>query len=123
MSPSSCNSSAPTCFCRLLSCICYITAKFALKFTDFSMKKFSVILQYLSRYKGKIVVYMIFNILSIVFGLLSVGMLSPFLLILFQNEGGKGQSAMLNTNAIGGLKDVLAHVIQHNDQNIVLLVI
>src|ERR1700753_3406567 len=87
------------------------------------MKKFSVILQYLSRYKGKIVVYMIFNILSIVFGLLSVGMLSPFLLLLFQNDGSKGQSPVLNTNAIGGLKDVLANVIQHNDKSMVLLVI
>jgi subfamily B ATP-binding cassette protein MsbA len=87
------------------------------------MKKFSVILQYLSRYKGKIVIYMVFNILSIVFGLLSVGMLSPFLLLLFQNDGSKGQSPMLNTNAIGGLKDVLANVIQHNDKSIVLLVI
>ncbi|HXB94825.1 MAG TPA: ABC transporter ATP-binding protein, partial [Puia sp.] len=87
------------------------------------MKKFSVILHYLSRYKGKIVAYMIFNILSIVFGLISLGMLSPFLAILF-NEGGPGAKApALNTNAIGGLKDVLASVIQHHDRSTVLLVI
>ena len=47
------------------------------------MKKFSVIFQYLSRYKGKLVVYMIFNVLSIIFGLISLGMLSPFLDLLF----------------------------------------
>ncbi|HEY4108361.1 ABC transporter ATP-binding protein [Puia sp.] len=88
------------------------------------MKKFSVILHYLSRYKGKIVVYMIFNILSIVFGLISLGMLSPFLSILFNNEGGgKGQAVTLNTNAIGGLKDVLAEVIRHSDRSTALLVI
>src|ERR1700743_101191 len=86
------------------------------------MKKFSVILQYLSRYKGKIVVYMIFNILSIVFGLISLGMLSPFLSILF-GEGGAGGSATLNTNAIGGLKSVLTSVMQHHDKSTVLIVI
>jgi len=86
------------------------------------MKKFSVILHYLSRYRGKIVVYMIFNILSILFGLISLGMLSPFLTILF-NQGGAGAAPTLNTNAIGGLKDVLVHVVQNYDRSTVLLVI
>jgi len=86
------------------------------------MKKFSVILHYLSRYKGKIVVYMIFNILSIVFGVVSVGMLSPFLAILFSNDIPGGQSA-LNTNAIGGLKDVINSIVQHHDKVTALLVI
>ncbi|HVS97383.1 MAG TPA: ABC transporter ATP-binding protein [Puia sp.] len=87
------------------------------------MKKFSVILHYLSRYKGKIVLYMIFNILSIVFGLISLGMLSPFLSILFNQGGAAGGTPALNTNAIGGLKDVLLHVVQHSDRSTVLLVI
>jgi len=87
------------------------------------MKKFQVILQYLSRYRGKIVVYMIFNILSIVFGLISLGMLSPFLSILFGQDGGQGQSVTLNTNAIGGLKDILSNVVQHSDKSTALLVI
>ena len=86
------------------------------------MKKFSVILQYLSKYKGKIVLYMIFNILSIVFGLVSLGMLSPFLEILLK-EGAPAQQTTLNTNAIGGLKEVLAGVIQHHDKSVVLIVI
>src|SRR6202789_729820 len=137
ISLSSCSSSAPTCFCRFPSSIffnrlyfnlkqavrCNNTAKFASKFTDFSMKKFSVILQYLSRYKGKIVVYMIFNILSIVFGLISLGMLSPFLSILFDPAGGAGRPTTLNTNAIGGLKELLTNVIVHYDKSTVLLVI
>jgi len=87
------------------------------------MKKFSVILQYLSRYKGKIVVYLIFNVLSIVFGLISLGMLSPFLTILFKGEGNTGQSLTITTNAVGGLKDVLNNVIQHYDKSTTLLVI
>ncbi|HVU97539.1 MAG TPA: ABC transporter ATP-binding protein [Puia sp.] len=87
------------------------------------MKKFSVILHYLSRYKGKIVVYLVFNVLSIVFGLISLGMLSPFLTFLFKGEGGTGQSVTLTTNAVGGLKDLLNQVIQHNDKSTTLLVI
>jgi len=87
------------------------------------MKKFSVILHYMSRYKGKIVVYMVFNILSIVFGLISLGMLSPFLTILFNQGGAGGQAPALNTNAIGGLKDVLTQVVEHYDRSTVLLVI
>jgi subfamily B ATP-binding cassette protein MsbA len=87
------------------------------------MKKFSVILQYLSRYKGKIVLYMIFNILSILFGLISLGMLSPFISILVSDGKPGGQSPMLNTNAIGGLKDILTSVMQHHDKSAVLLLI
>jgi len=87
------------------------------------MKKFSVILQYLSRYKGKIALYMFFNVLSIVFGLISLGMLSPFLAILF-GEGATGtQQASLNTNAIGGLKDILIGIVQTHDKSTVLIVI
>jgi subfamily B ATP-binding cassette protein MsbA len=86
------------------------------------MKKFSVILHYLSRYRGKIVLYMIFNILSIIFGVVSVGMLSPFLAILFSNNSPGGATA-LNTNAIGGLKDIINSIIQHHDKLTALLVI
>src|SRR5580704_8354394 len=88
------------------------------------MKKFSVILHYLSRYRGKIVVYMVFNILSIVFGLISVGMLSPFLSILFSDEkGGGGKNPLLNSNAIGGLNKLLVDIIHHHDKSTVLIVI
>ncbi|HXO73865.1 MAG TPA: ABC transporter ATP-binding protein, partial [Puia sp.] len=85
------------------------------------MKKFSVILQYLARYKGKIVLYMFFNILSIIFGLISLGMLSPFLDILFK-DAPAGQQTTLNTNAIGGLKDILVGVVQTHDKSTVLII-
>jgi ATP-binding cassette, subfamily B, bacterial MsbA len=87
------------------------------------MKKFSVIFQYLSRYKGKLVVYMIFNVLSIIFGLISLGMLSPFLDILFGAGSPDKHQATLHTNAIGGLKDVLMHVAQRYDKPTLLIVI
>lgn len=87
------------------------------------MKKFSVILQYLGRYKGKIVLYMFFNILSIVFGLISLGMLSPFLDILFKEGAPAAQQTTLNTNAIGGLKHILEGIVQTHDKSTVLIII
>jgi subfamily B ATP-binding cassette protein MsbA len=87
------------------------------------MKKFSVILQYLSKYRGKIVVYMIFNVLSIVFGLLSVGMLSPYLAILFSDDNAGAQAPVLKSHAIGGLKEVLGGIMQHHDKSTVLVFI
>src|SRR6267154_1196399 len=74
------------------------------------MKKFSVILQYLSKYRVKLVVYLVFNLLSIAFGLLSLGMLSPFMNILF--PGDNPQQAKVSTNAIGPLKSTLDAIIR-----------
>ncbi|HMI63245.1 MAG TPA: ABC transporter ATP-binding protein [Puia sp.] len=87
------------------------------------MKKFSVILQYLARYKGKIGLYMFFNILSIVFGLISLGMLSPFLDILFKEGAPAAQRTTLNTNAIGGLKHILEGIVQTHDKSTVLVIL
>jgi ATP-binding cassette, subfamily B, bacterial MsbA len=87
------------------------------------MKKFSVIFQYLSRYKGKLVVYMIFNVLSIIFGLISLGMLSPFLDLLFGASAPTTKQVTLHTNAIGGLKSVLLDVARHYDKPTLLIVI
>jgi subfamily B ATP-binding cassette protein MsbA len=87
------------------------------------MKKFSVILQYLSRYKGKMVLYMFFNVLSILFGVVSVGMLSPFLDVIFDTGNANGKGVALHGNAMGGLKEVLAHVSRSYDKPTVLIVI
>ncbi len=51
------------------------------------MKRFAIILRYLSNQKAKIGVYMLFNLLSVVFSLVSLAMLAPFLQLLFHKEG------------------------------------
>jgi ATP-binding cassette, subfamily B, bacterial MsbA len=66
---------------------------------------------------------MIFNILSIIFGLISLGMLSPFLDLLFGASAPVTQNVTLHTNAIGGLKGVLLDVARHYDKKTLLLVI
>ncbi|HQD10328.1 MAG TPA: ABC transporter ATP-binding protein [Flavihumibacter sp.] len=47
------------------------------------MKNFSRIFKYLSNKKGEIALYFLFNLLSIVFSLVSLAMLAPFLQLLF----------------------------------------
>jgi subfamily B ATP-binding cassette protein MsbA len=50
------------------------------------MKRFSRILFYLRSQKGNIVLYVLFNVLSILFSLVSLAMLGPFLYLLFGKE-------------------------------------
>lgn len=50
------------------------------------MKRFSRILFYLRSQKGNIALYVLFNILSIIFSLVSLAMLGPFLYLLFGKE-------------------------------------
>lgn len=49
------------------------------------MKKYSRIFKYLGRYKNKAFLYFLFILLSIVFSIVSVGMLMPFLELIFNN--------------------------------------
>jgi subfamily B ATP-binding cassette protein MsbA len=51
------------------------------------MKKYSRILKYLAAYKGKIFLYFLFTMLSIVFSIVSIGMLMPFLQLIFLDAG------------------------------------
>src|SRR5450432_852019 len=67
------------------------------------MKKFSRIIQYISRYKWLLTVYLVFTLLATFFGLVALGALSPFMDILFK-AGGSVQDTTVNTNAIGMLK-------------------
>lgn len=50
------------------------------------MKKFSIVFKYLAEKKANIALYFLFNLLSIVFSLVSLAMLAPFLQLLFGLE-------------------------------------
>lgn len=52
------------------------------------MKQYSRIFRYLGAYKGKIVLYFLFTLLSILFSIISIGMLMPFLQLIFTGEAG-----------------------------------
>jgi subfamily B ATP-binding cassette protein MsbA len=61
-----------------------VTLSFSYAF-NFSMKQYSRIFQYLGDSKGKIFLYFLFTLLSIVFSIVSIGMLMPFLELIFTN--------------------------------------
>ena len=50
------------------------------------MKQYARIFQYLGAYKGKIVLYFLFILLSILFSIVSIGMLMPFLQLIFTDS-------------------------------------
>ena len=50
------------------------------------MKQYSRIFGYLSHYKGKVALYFLFTLLSIVFSIVSIGMLMPFLQLIFLGD-------------------------------------
>lgn len=61
------------------------------------MNKYSRIFRYLGAFKGKIVLYFIFNLLSIVFSIVSIGMLMPFLQLIFTNPNPECANCQLIT--------------------------
>jgi ATP-binding cassette, subfamily B, bacterial MsbA len=73
------------------------------------MKKFSRIIQYISKYKGLLAVYLIFTLLATLFGLVALGALSPFMDILFKAGAGV-QKATVDTKAIGGLTHYVVEI-------------
>jgi ATP-binding cassette, subfamily B, bacterial MsbA len=60
------------------------------------MKQYSRIFQYLGAYKGKIILYFLFTLLSIVFSIVSVSMLMPFLQLIFTGNQGSVTSGSKN---------------------------
>jgi subfamily B ATP-binding cassette protein MsbA len=65
------------------------------------MKKYSRIFQYIRAHRGKALLYFLFTTLSIAFSILSIGMLMPFLeLIFYGDQSGVGGLAKQSTNQV-----------------------
>jgi len=77
------------------------------------MKSLKTIFKYISKYPSLVTAYFSFNILAAVFGVISLGMLSPFLMLIFKQgdsfkiDAGKG-SVM---NPVNILKDKLSAMV------------
>jgi ATP-binding cassette, subfamily B, bacterial MsbA len=84
------------------------------------MKKISRLLKYLADYKGKIGLYFLFNLLSILFGLVSFTMLIPVLKVLFDNNGQKAAAVEpvknVSITSIQQLIDYFQNILQHADK-------
>ncbi len=86
------------------------------------MKSLRTVFRYVKRYPKLIFSYFFFNILSNLFSLISLGMLSPFLLLIFKkqdtlSEAGN-QGALAGLNPVNILKEQLVDVIHQPDGDI-----
>ena len=81
------------------------------------MKKYSRIFGYLGNYKSQIGLYFLFIILSVVFSIVSVGMLMPFLELIFNGDHGTmGNLAKNSSNpVIRYIRDLLLESINSNN--------
>jgi subfamily B ATP-binding cassette protein MsbA len=83
------------------------------------MKRFSTILGYLRDRKGNIALYVLFNLLSVLFSLVSLAMLAPFLQLLFGKEQGvrfKPDWHWTAESILANLKYILTKLIDEHNQ-------
>ncbi len=90
------------------------------------MKRFSIILHYLRNQKGQILLYLLFILLSIIFSLVSLAMLAPFLQLLFGIEQlveVKPDFTFSSSGIINYFKYLLSHLITTYGQTTALAAI
>jgi subfamily B ATP-binding cassette protein MsbA len=75
------------------------------------MKKYSRVFKYIGQYKGEAFLYILFIVLSIVFSLVSLGMLFPFLELIFNGDqsGLAGLTKSSNSAAVTWVRNFLLH--------------
>lgn len=74
------------------------------------MKQYARIFQYLNAYKGKIFLYFLFILLSILFSIVSIAMLMPFLQLIFTGTDSFGKAS--SNPLIQSVNDLLARSIE-----------
>ena len=73
------------------------------------MKKFQRIFRYLGLYKAKLAAYAVFTILGTLFGILSLGMLAPFVSLIVNNDN--NTKNLIKSKAVGKfISDYLSNV-------------
>ncbi len=77
------------------------------------MKKYRRILRYVGQYKGKTFLYFFFTLLATLFSVISIGMLAPFVEVIFRsNEAGVHQQAVVQSNDIGSyIKNIVQQTV------------
>ena len=82
------------------------------------MKKYSRIFSYLKEYKGKIGLYLLSIILSVVFSIVSVGMLMPFFDLIFKSDSGTSKFVeTAKSPVIAYIRETLQHIIDNGGAN------
>ena len=87
------------------------------------MKSLRTVYRYVAKYPKLIFVYFLFNVLSNIFSVISLGMLSPFLLLIFEKKNTLGEvegtsDFLESLNPINSLKAYLFEIVQRPDGDI-----
>jgi len=88
------------------------------------MKRFSTILKHLTDQKGNIALYVLCNLLSVVFSLFSLAMLAPFLQLLFRKEellDSQPEFSFSASGLLNAFKYYLSELIRRHDSEIYAL--
>lgn len=76
------------------------------------MKKYRRILCYVGQYKWKILLYFLFTLLAAFCSVISLGMLAPFVEIIFKSDSSGAQQATLQSGALGSyIKNIIQQVV------------
>jgi subfamily B ATP-binding cassette protein MsbA len=73
------------------------------------MKKYARVFGYLKQYKGSIGLYIVFILLSVVFSIVSIGMLMPFLQLIFTGPGGESLVKSSTNPVVIWLKNLISN--------------
>src|SRR5688500_1928500 len=78
------------------------------------MKKYSRIFRYIGVYKGQVILYTLFILLSVVFSIVSLGMLMPFLELIFKGEQSSTSAVFQQSSnpAVKAIRDFVLKNIQ-----------
>ncbi|MBS1620748.1 MAG: ABC transporter ATP-binding protein [Bacteroidetes bacterium] len=80
------------------------------------MKKYSRVFRYLRNYKSKIALYFLFILLSVIFSIISVGMLMPFLDLIFKGNTGASELVKSTGNPVlSYVRDLLLDMMNTGD--------
>src|SRR5437879_908660 len=84
------------------------------------MKKYARVFRYIADYKGRVLLYFLFTVLSIAFSIISVGMLMPFLQLIFGGDtGGAGNLVKDSSNpVVKYVRDFLISNIRKNGSGV-----
>jgi ATP-binding cassette, subfamily B, bacterial MsbA len=114
-------------FCFNRCKISYFAAFYQLLYLLQGMKSLRTIFKYIKKYPRLLISYFGFNILSAIFGVLSLGLLSPFLMLIFKQgdvfKNVSGTGFFNRINPVNYFKDWLYNVIKEDGGNIKALMV
>jgi subfamily B ATP-binding cassette protein MsbA len=83
------------------------------------MRKYARVFKYINAYKGGVALYILFIVLSIIFSIISIGMLMPFFELIFNGDkGGAGLIKQSDNAIVKYIRDFLMQSISQSGNEV-----